>query len=429
MRRGRVFSRIQRPVLGTSPNWSGQCPLQCQYRYLSSIPKRRKALNSDINLVRQKRPRVFRELSYLSSIPAPLLPPIIFIGLLVTLWTWKCFWIIMMQNKLLYLTWLPPFTRSDTISEYESQCKPVEWKEMQIRSSDGTKLAICEGSIPELGHKPQGQDQKEKLVVILYFQGNGGSTPLRLPMLSQFLKSLPIKHSSNGSTETGVETRYKLLALSYRGYWKSSGRATQPGIERDAQAFLTWASETYSTNTDCEIILWGHSLGSAVAGSALSTYLAWSEAESLGETNFAPVSGLVMEAPISNIKDMLIGIYPQKWLPYRYLWPFSWNTWCSSQAFEKLATWRDRDSQMQGNSEKALSLAPKRSVPPVLILSAQEDEIIPPHVAGELEQKGHGLGLDVTRINVPGAMHTECTVKNVGKEALVNFVMKTTPTK
>lgn len=425
MLRGRVFSRIQRPVPGiTSLYRLNQSPLQCQNRCFSSIPKRRRSLNPEGNIVRQKRPRVFRELSYLSSIPAPLLPPAIFIGLLVTLWTWKCFWIIVMQNKLLYLTWLPPFTRSDTISEYESQCKPVEWKEMQIRSSDGTKLAVCEGSIPAVRHKPQGHVQKEKLVMILYFQGNGGSTPLRLPMLSQFLKSLPMERSFEGATKTGVETRYVLLALSYRGYWKSSGRATQSGIERDAQAFLTWTSETYSTNTDCEIILWGHSLGSAVAGSALSTYLARSEAESLGETDLAPVSGLVMEAPISNIKDMLIGIYPQKWLPYRYLWPFSWNTWCSAHAFEQLASWRDRDTRIHGNSAMVSPLVPKRSVPPVLILAAEDDEIIPPHVAGELEQKGHDLGLDVTRINVPGAMHTECTVKNVGKEGLVNFVTR-----
>jgi hypothetical protein len=121
---------------------------------------------------------------------------------------------------------------------------------------------------------------------------------------------------------------------------------------------------------------------------------------------------LVMEAPTSNIKDMLIGLYPQRWLPYRYLWPFSWNTWCNTTALERLADCRD---QCEGSS-----------IPPILILSAEHDEVIPRHVAGQLERRGHELGLDIARIDVPRAMHIEAPIKPEGREALVGFIFKNT---
>ncbi|KAJ5909229.1 hypothetical protein N7495_001911 [Penicillium taxi] len=349
-----------------------------------------------------------------SSIPAFVYPPAIFIGLVLALWTWKCFWIIVMQNKLLYLSWLPPFTRSDQISEYAAECKPVQWEEIQIRSLDGTRLAICEGTVSANNiNANEMQLRQKKSVLICYFQGNGGSTPLRLPLLSQILKTIS-KSSNSGDTD------YKIAALSYRGYWKSSGRATQSGISLDAQAFLTWVSQTYSApDTQLQIVLWGHSLGSTVAASALSTYLERLDAEkSTDHKKLAPISGIVMEAPISNVKEMLVSLYPQKWLPYRYLWPFSWNTWCSSTALERLAQWRDHHPQQ--TLEIKMN---ERSVPPILILSAEKDEVVEPYVASQLEKKGQNLGLDIIRKVVKGAMHTEAPIKHDGIKALTHFIL------
>ncbi|KAB8276004.1 hypothetical protein BDV30DRAFT_247153 [Aspergillus minisclerotigenes] len=185
-------------------------------------------------------------MGYEAPIPSLLVPPLIFVGLLLALWTWKCFWIVVLQDKLLYLSWLPPLARSEKITDYEAECRPVQWVEKQIRSLDGTKLA-----------------------------GNGGSTPLRLPLLSQVLRTIKEKSMSTPlSTSSSNGTEFTIVALSYRGYWTSSGRATQSGIELDAQAFLDWVSETYTApETDLEVILWGHSLGSAIASSATATYL------------------------------------------------------------------------------------------------------------------------------------------------------------
>ncbi|KAF7716185.1 Alpha/beta hydrolase fold-1 domain-containing protein [Penicillium ucsense] len=350
---------------------------------------------------------------FTESIPPILYPPCIFVGLLLGLWTWKCFWIVIMQNKLLYLSWLPPFSRSDTVAEYETQCKPVRWEEKQICSLDGTKLAICEGHIPCDKHESSAQARQPlNKVVVCYFQGNGGSTPLRLPLLSQVLKGL--------SAEAPAETEFKVVALSYRGYWKSSGRATQSGIQRDAQAFLNWASDTYSSEEDStrlQLILWGHSLGSAVATSAIPAHLSRREnAQLRGSRVPAQISGVVMEAPTSSIKDMLISLYPQRWLPYRYLWPFSWNTWCNASNLTQIVDWRE---------EYPLAMS---RIPPILILSAENDEVIPPYVAGQLEQKGLDLGLDIFRKEVRGAMHTEAPMKEDGRKALIQFICDRTST-
>ncbi|KAJ5809055.1 uncharacterized protein N7503_001273 [Penicillium pulvis] len=319
-----------------------------------------------------------------------------------------------MQNKLLYLSWLPPFSRSEQISEYKRECEPVQWAEKRLRSLDGTKLAICEGHIPD-SPKQVDAKKRKKLVVIWKW----GSLPLRLPLLSQFLNSV----SKSQTGQALNDTKYIVVALSYRGYWTSSGTATQSGIEQDALAFLNWVSATYpSPDTNCQVFLWGHSLGAAVASSAMSKYLTRMDAPPPTRgVPLLPISGLIMEAPISNIKDMLIALYPQKWLPYRYLWPFSWNTWCSSKYLEQLARYRDRDADQRMKTDAPCK---GRSVPPILLLAAENDEVIPPHVAGQLEQIGQELGLEITRKDVIGAMHTECAMKNDGREALVKFILE-----
>lgn len=363
---------------------------------------------------------------FTESIPPILIPPVIFTGLLLSLWTWKCFWIVVMQEKLLYLTWLPPFARSETVSDYEGQCKPVRWQTHQIRSRDGTKLAICEGRIPVKGTSPGSIQEsrnhcKKILVVFCYFQGNGGSTPMRLPLLSQFLRA--IHASPKSSVSASDEKDYVVVALSYRGFWTSSGRPTQQGIELDTQAFLDWVTETYAApDTDLQVILWGHSLGTAIATTGLATYLPRSH--TADSQAAASIAGVILEAPSSSVKDMLISLYPQKWLPYRYLWPFLRSHWDSILAMKRMARWGDDlknidDQSTDSNGDKAV-------LPPVLILSAEKDEVIPPHAADDLEREGKRLGLYISRKHVLGALHTEIPVKPSGREAMVEFVARCT---
>ncbi|KAL4960532.1 alpha/beta hydrolase [Aspergillus stella-maris] len=373
----------------------------------------------------------FSSLTFLfTTLPTPLIPPTIFLTLLITLWTWKCLWIIILQDKLLYLSWLPPLSRSEEVGEYKGEFRGVDWREGEIRSLDGVRLRVVEGR------------RKRKKVVIAYLQGNGGSTPLRLPLLSQTLRAIhehakststsPPHRTANGSTGSKTETEYILLALSYRGYWKSKGRATQTGLRKDAQAFLNWIAETYTEpNTELSVVLWGHSLGAAVASDALVRRLSTAHytgaarikglelevdgTETKREKMRPIIKGLILEAPISSIKDMLISLYPQKWLPYRYLWPFSWNNWDVKASLERL-------SQHKALSSTPAHLQAQDAVPPILLLSAESDEVIPPWVADQLEEKAKSVGLNTERKDVKGAMHIECPLKHEGRKALVEFI-------
>lgn len=71
---------------------------------------------------------------------------------------------VLFQNKIIYMPFLPPNARSDTITEYSSRCGGIKWKEEHIKSTDGTDIALA---IAEVG--TQKNDAVEK--VVLYFQG------------------------------------------------------------------------------------------------------------------------------------------------------------------------------------------------------------------------------------------------------------------
>jgi len=168
-----VYQRVARFTRKTSlDKYVRSRPFECPYQHTHTLARRRTPPWHSQNGI-WRGSNTSRTL-FTSSLPPFLIPPVIFVGLLVTLWTWKCFWIIVMQNKLLYLSWLPPFSRSEQISEYQRECKPVQWEEKRLRSLDGTKLAVCEGYIPD-SPTQGGVKKRKKLVIICYFQGNGGS--------------------------------------------------------------------------------------------------------------------------------------------------------------------------------------------------------------------------------------------------------------
>lgn len=110
-------------------------------------------------------------------IPNLLLPPVIFTGLLLALYTWKSFVMVSLQNKIIYAPYLPPTARHDKISDWKSRLHGIEWKELHMRSIDRTDLALAVASVssgPE--HSPNNDIAYH--VYILYCQGQ--SRPARV---------------------------------------------------------------------------------------------------------------------------------------------------------------------------------------------------------------------------------------------------------
>jgi fermentation-respiration switch protein FrsA (DUF1100 family) len=105
--------------------------------------------------------------------------------------------------------------------------------------------------------------------VFLYFHGNGGSLRWRDERFRALI--------TDGSG---------LVALSYRGYGGSSGRPTETGLVEDAATAYAFAIARYPAE---HIVLWGESLGSALA---------------LAVAAEKPVGHLVLEAPFTSAADV-----------------------------------------------------------------------------------------------------------------------------
>ena len=228
-------------------------------------------------------------------------------------------------------------------------------------------------------------------------------------MLSDTLRSLSTTSSS---------TEYTLVALSYRGFWTSSGRPSEAGIKLDASAAMAWVIENFPSNIndgdeDVRLVLWGHSLGAGVAVDAAAA-TAITRLDSSNYQEGTSIDGLLLETPFMSVEAMLLELYPQKWLPYRYLSPFLRNHWDSKEALQRLAG-SCRGRKMLAGAYGSGSLK-------MLILQAGKDEIVPPIQGLELEACARGMGFDVRRVEVKTALHNEVSMKASGRAAIVGFL-------
>ncbi|KAL7275022.1 hypothetical protein RUND412_002057 [Rhizina undulata] len=354
----------------------------------------------------------------LSSLPAVLVPPVVFTGLVITLWTYKCAMMVVFQNKIIYMPGVPLGARSETIDTYKSLTQGISWQKQTLKTSDNQTLAFATASVSKSNPQPSSQpptasnesipqplnQPPAKKVLIVYFQGNASSTPPRLPVLSQILTSLV-------SSRSPTNHKYTLLAPSYRGYWSSTGRPSQPGIEKDSAAIFSYIA---AHHPDSEIIIWGQSIGCGVLLQGLSGHIS----SSASPEKMVKVRGIILETPFLSIEEMLIALYPQKWLPYRYLAPFLRNHWDARSALRRIFG--------GGRGEV--------DVGKVLVLQGGRDELVPEYHGVEIEKivdelsggktMGGGKKKVVERVVVRGALHVECMSRPQGRNAVVRFIEK-----
>lgn len=113
-------------------------------------------------------------------------------------------------------------------------------------------------------------------------------------------RAVIIYFPGNGDTLGGCAGRFRdivaegngLLALSYRGYAGSTGKPSEAGLLRDAEAAYAFASTRYKPD---RIVLWGFSLGTGVA-------------VALGGRH--RIGKLVLEAPYTSIADLAAALFP-----------------------------------------------------------------------------------------------------------------------
>ena len=111
---------------------------------------------------------------------------------------------------------------------------------------------------------------------LLYFHGNGGNLAMRAQRF-QLLQA----------------QGFNVLAMSYRGSSGSDGVPSEPAITKDALQLYQNAANYVTMNSPQELILYGESLGAAVAISLLAQL----------PKDQRP-SGAILEAPFTSIPDM-----------------------------------------------------------------------------------------------------------------------------
>lgn len=359
-------------------------------------------------------------------IPGYLLPPVIFTGLLFALYVWKSFIMVSLQNKIIYAPYLPPTARFEQIADWRSKLFGIEWKEIHTRSIDGTDLALAVATVSSEVDNPIGQGVSRH-VYILYLQGcfppgvlfvlfsnwltrssgNASSLPPRLPDHSWILRK--IKKSFRDQYPDCGKVRFTQVGLSYRGYWTSAGTANETGINLDTIAAVKWISQLHENTypkaensgpaTRPIFFVWGQSIGSGFA-----TNLA---ASGVIPSHLEPTA-LILETPFLSVKAMLSSLYPEKWLPYKYLHPFLRNFLDSYKNLGTIAAQR---------LEKGIR------PPSIFILEAGRDEIVPPSHPEELRKRCMELSLPVETVVVPRAFHSDAMI---GRAHVSDFIMKQT---
>lgn len=115
----------------------------------------------------------------------------------------------------------------------------VPFQDLQIRTMDGETLHAW-----WLEH-PNARGQ------VVFFHGNGGNLSLWLDILVE------MRHRG-----------FSVLAVDYRGYGASTGRASEKGLYRDAEATISVFSERFRKR-GIPTIYWGRSIGGPVAAHAI----------------------------------------------------------------------------------------------------------------------------------------------------------------
>jgi len=154
---------------------------------------------------------------------------------------------------------------------------------------------------------------QEKAVVV-FFHGNAGN-------ISHRIQTIQLMH----------ELALSVLIFDYRGYGKSQGKVSEKGLYLDAKAAWSYLTTSMGYENN-DIVIWGRSLGAAIAANLAANKQA---------------KAVILESTFTSVPDMASQLYP--FLPVRWM------------------------SRYQLNVKQSVSAINS----PLLIVHSRDDEIIP----------------------------------------------------
>lgn len=154
---------------------------------------------------------------------------------------------------------------------------PAGLHRIEFTTKDGTKLAGWQSTLPSDGP------------VFLYFCGNAGNLSDREEMMS-----------------ICVASQLPIIAFDYRGTGESQGRATEADVHGDAVQIFDHVVSSMGVNPQ-RIVLWGHSIGGAVAAEL---------------ANKRPAAGLILEGTFRSglaMAKRMLPFLPVSWfMTYKF---------------------------------------------------------------------------------------------------------------
>jgi fermentation-respiration switch protein FrsA (DUF1100 family) len=164
----------------------------------------------------------------------------------------------------LFVWWLEP--RMAFVPWSGGQQTPADaglaFTELRIPTADGETLHGWWLPHPE----PRAQ--------AIYWHGNGGNLSLWLDVLADLRRR-----------------GFSVMAVDYRGYGASTGRPSERGVYRDADAAHAYFAQ-YLKQPGTPVVIWGRSLGCAVASYAAAK---------------SPPDVLILESPFPDVRALFAG--------------------------------------------------------------------------------------------------------------------------
>jgi pimeloyl-ACP methyl ester carboxylesterase len=142
----------------------------------------------------------------------------------------------------------------------------IPYQAVRLQTSDGERLVAWQLEPPA------------PIADVVYFHGNGGNLSVWLPIVAAL-------HAHN----------LRVLAVDYRGYGLSSGRPSEEGVYRDAEAVAEYADRHRAKAGGRPLVFWGRSLGGPIAAAA--TRVARPDGLIL-ESSFADKAAVVRSHPV-----------------------------------------------------------------------------------------------------------------------------------